>query len=625
MYTSFALVAILFFYEAHSASSVSSHFGIPEREKFKNVFADAMLSTDVAQMYYAIEGYRLLNEVPASTKESCKVLDNFSTKAKSPEELFYLISTSKYLTCSHISTTSAVKSLQDIFSSDTATVTELYYAVLGLKNSGQTLSEANKSKLAKLLQGLLKREDTLLSLAHAFHIAAELGINGQFVSDRIEDALAQADEVDGKMLQFEGGLSLTSLILTGIIRLSNSLGKPAYITADQSVKFSTYLLSRRSVQTAKGCTLLLNALTLISNDKAISPTVISLVGSPQISSENPQVNLRVCNLLGQPLDIPSDSVIAQSGTRQGQVVLSKQKLTPVQGDKTLYKLDLMKIKPEKGVYKLVLSAGSHTGNIVVKVLGRISVKSLEVSIGDADQAAPAKKQTVPYPKKMTTVLEADSLQRVLLKVLLADESDGKPMTVHQCFVKLSNSNNKQEIIFVAEQDSTQTYKFEMDVGSKSIDFNHKSGLYHMELIVGDALLSNSFKWHIADINLKFSQEAISAEHSASRLPKPEIVHKFREPDRRPSRLVSDLFTGLCLTPLVILFVLWVKLKINVSNFPLSLSALGFHSGFGAILGLFVIFWLKLNMFETLRYLSVLSLVTFICGHRLLRTIAQQRK
>lgn len=51
-----------------------------------------------------------------------------------------------------------------------------------------------------------------------------------------------------------------------------------------------------------------------------------------------------------------------------------------------------------------------------------------------------------------------------------------------------------------------------DVGSKSIDFNHKSGLYHMELIVGDALLSNSFKWHIADIKLKFGQEpAISGK------------------------------------------------------------------------------------------------------------------
>lgn len=75
----------------------------------------------------------------------------------------------------------------------------------------------------------------------------------------------------------------------------------------------------------------------------------------------------MCNLLGQPLDIPSDSVIAQSGTRQGQVVLSKQKLIPAQTDKTLYKLDLMKIKPEKGVYKLALSAGQHTGNVVVKV------------------------------------------------------------------------------------------------------------------------------------------------------------------------------------------------------------------------------------------------------------------
>ena len=41
--------------------------------------------------------------------------------------------------------------------------------------------------------------------------------------DRIEDALVQADEVDGRMLQFEGGLSVTSILLTGAAALANKV------------------------------------------------------------------------------------------------------------------------------------------------------------------------------------------------------------------------------------------------------------------------------------------------------------------------------------------------------------------------------------------------------------------
>ena len=36
-----------------------------------------------------------------------------------------------------------------------------------------------------------------------------MGADGSFAFDRIEDAVVQADEVDGKYLQFEGGLSIT--------------------------------------------------------------------------------------------------------------------------------------------------------------------------------------------------------------------------------------------------------------------------------------------------------------------------------------------------------------------------------------------------------------------------------
>lgn len=47
------------------------------------------------------------------------------------------------------------------------------------------------------------------SLGYLFHVASQLGSAGGFAFDRIEDAIVQADEVDGRMLQFEGGLSIT--------------------------------------------------------------------------------------------------------------------------------------------------------------------------------------------------------------------------------------------------------------------------------------------------------------------------------------------------------------------------------------------------------------------------------
>lgn len=116
----------------------------------------------------------------------------------------------------------------------------------------------------------------------------------------------------------------------------------------------------------------------------------------------------------------------------------------------------------------------------------------------------------------------------------------------------------------------------------------------------------------------------AAERNVSRAPKPEIIHQFREADKRPSRIVSDVFTALCAAPLLVLFVLWSRIGINVSNFPASLSALGFHLGFGSILGLFGIFWYQLNMFETLRLLIPLGILTFFFGNRLLRLIASRK-
>ena len=124
-------------------------------------------------------------------------------------------------------------------------------------------------------------------------------------------------------------------------------------------------------------------------------------------------------------------------------------------------------------------------------------------------------------------------------------------------------------------------------------------------------------------------------------------HMFREPEVRPPAVVSNLFTGLVLLPIVVLFILWGKIGVNISNFPASPIALGFHIGLGGIqilhttflfkqyfthhflsfLGIFALYYcyfLQLNMFVTLKYLGLVGGGTFILGNRLLASIAAKR-
>ena len=68
---------------------------------------------------------------------------------------------------------------------------------------------------------------------------------------------------------------------------------------------------------------------------------------------------------------------------------------------------------------------------------------------------------VSYPNKLTAPVEADSLQKLIMKFSLKDKSTGKLMTVHQAFVKLHNAATNQEIVFVAEPDSAKVYKFDI--------------------------------------------------------------------------------------------------------------------------------------------------------------------
>ncbi|XP_023714512.1 dolichyl-diphosphooligosaccharide--protein glycosyltransferase subunit 2 [Cryptotermes secundus] len=622
------------------ATTTASYLSVADRMRLKQVLSVAWNLQDIPSVHYAVLGYKLLGEAVPKQQEVCKfLLESIGSGTGTPELLYYVTSAWKSVAvCGSLPVSNIVKSLGDVLERETSTVPDLFYAVQALTNVGQKKGEA--AKLIKTLQAALKKDDSLLNLGYSFHIAAQLGTDGTFAFDRIEDAIVQADEVDSRFLQFEGGLSITALLVSGAYKLADTVKKPPPITGDQAVKFANYFLSRRSVQTAKGAYSLLEVVHTLTNNKFHLPVAITLASPAAVSLEQPRVSVRVSDLLGQPLSADPLTVTAESATRVGDevVVLSKKKFESTSGDRTVYSVNLMETKPERGLYKLSVSAalakpdprlvGNVGASLTVKVMCAVGVENVEVGTVDADQTTQAKLAKVSYPDKLTTPVEADSLQKLIMKFALKDKSTGKVMTVHQAFVKLHNLVTNQEIIFVAEPDSAKIYKFDIDVGSKASEFGYLSGLYSMELIVGDAVLSNSFSWIVADVVLKFSDSVPVPSSSKDQYlyaPKPEIKHLFREPERRPPALVSNLFTGLVLVPFLMLFVLWAKLGVNISNFPLSLSALGFHLGLGGIFLLFGVFWLQLNMFQTIKYLLGIGVVTFLCGNKLLAKIASDRK
>lgn len=161
-----------------------------------------------------------------------------------------------------------------------------------------------------------------------------------------------------------------------------------------------------------------------------------------------------------------------------------------------------------------------------------------------------------YPATLSEVLEADNSQRFQLKFQLKDRLNSNNVQVHQAFVRFYNAKTRQEIIFIAEQDSTGAYKVDLNLQVRSKDFGHLSGAYEVSLIVGDALVMNSINWNLATVNIQFgSQAGPSPAAQSEYATKPEIRHIFREQEVRPNVVVSNFFTVLTLIPFLALFVM----------------------------------------------------------------------
>ena len=110
-----------------------------------------------------------------------------------------------------------------------------------------------QDSLVQSLKDALKNDDTPANAAIAFYAGGLLPkeTNFKFLVDLVEDIIAQADEVDSSILKFEGGLSITSAVIRGILSLADGQNKISTVNSEQITKFAQYFLDRKYVMDVK--------------------------------------------------------------------------------------------------------------------------------------------------------------------------------------------------------------------------------------------------------------------------------------------------------------------------------------------------------------------------------------
>ena len=113
-------------------------------------------------------------------------------------------------------------------------------------------------------------------------------------------------------------------------------------------------------------------------------------------------------------------------------------------------------------------------------------------------------------------------------------------------------------------------------------------------------------------------------------PLPERFHIHRQPEKRPHAFMAVAFTALVGAELILL--LWTLSRhpaANLGAWPgfgsaAGLACVAFHGGIAGILGLYLLFWARLNILQTLPLLAVLGLFTTVSGNRALLALADAR-
>uniref|UniRef100_A0A4W5QX48 Dolichyl-diphosphooligosaccharide--protein glycosyltransferase subunit 2 n=1 Tax=Hucho hucho TaxID=62062 RepID=A0A4W5QX48_9TELE len=641
------------------ALTPSHHLSLSDVERLKGLLSQPF--TDLASAYYSIVGLSKLGASVADENDACQFL-KAQLDPMSVDSLFFAAEASQAISDCEMPVSNETRDILLAAVSEDSTVTQIFRAVSALSSLGLPL--ASQEVVAALIARIAK-EDNVLAITTALQTATRLSQQAELggILEEIEDLAARLDDLGGVYLQFEEGLEATALFVTAAYTLSDHADTEPPLKEDQVIQLANSVFSKKSWDSRSEAFSVACAAAALSSNRFHVPVIVSTQGPATVSHSQPILHLLVTDILSNPLASASVLVESAQAVASKSVVLSQAPFSLRDG---IFELNFMASQPASGYYQfaVVVTGDSrlvaNQVELKVKVSTEVAITNMDLSVVDKDQSIGTKTSRVDYPFKAKGSFTADSHQNFAMTFQLVDVNTGVELTPHQVFsfscvnilmfllsfcqhcivlhllrvfcfsfqtfVRFHNQKTGQEVVFVAEPDGKNLYKFELDTAERKSEFDSMSGTYVLHLIVGDATLENPILWNVADVVLKFLDEEAPAAIQSKTLymPKPDIQHLFREPEKKPPTVVSNTFTALVLSPFLLLLILWFKLGANISNFSLSPSSVLFHVGHACMLGLMYVYWTHLNMFQTLKYLAIIGSLTFLAGNRMLAQKAVKR-
>ncbi|PSC69378.1 dolichyl-diphosphooligosaccharide-glycosyltransferase subunit 2 [Micractinium conductrix] len=253
-----------------------------------------------------------------------------------------------------------------------------------------------------------------------------------------------------------------------------------------------------------------------------------------------------------------------------------------------------------------------------------------VSLLEASGAVVSQKAVAGPGAGVQVALDHTRTLKVTLNAELAGEEEFRPQ---QVFLRLTPPAGGAAAYFAAVKAKDGSLYATAKSADVAKQVGQQSGAFAAALLVGDLRASEPVQWELGSVEVLHapqddgSQPEAGPHRAVDALfqPLPEIRHMHRAPERRAPAAVSLLFTGVVAAPLAAFLLLALRAGANVKAFPTDgagfLLAVAFHGGLAAICALYLLFWLRLNLMQTLPILAVLAALTAGFGSNLLARLA----
>ncbi|KAJ0970463.1 hypothetical protein J5N97_023340 [Dioscorea zingiberensis] len=446
------------------------------------------------------------------------------------------------------------------------------------------------------------------------------------------------DEKHVDTSEYKGPITTTSSVVRGVTAFATVAPGRLNIPGDKILGLAKFFLGIGVPGSSKDLFNQIDSLSLLENNRVSIPLILSLPSTVLSLSSKDQLKVEVNTVFGSaapPLTV--NLVQAFSSASKEASALENQELK-FDAENGIHYLDILPLKIDVGKYTLVFEISLHDpehlntyatgGRMKTSVFftGIVKIDKAEIAILDSDVGNVETAKKLDLSEDGVIALSANHLQKLRLSFQLTTPL-GHGFKPHQVFLKLKH-DTKVEHIFLLESSARQ-FKIVLDFLGLVEKFYYLSGKYDIELTVGDAAMENSFHRALGHVDLDLPEPPEKAPRPPAQPadpllkfgPKQEISHIFRAPEKRPPKELSIAFLALTILPLLAFIIALIRLGVNLKNFPSSPVPAGFsilfHAGIGAILLLYLFFWLKFDLFTTLKALGLLGIFLVFMGHRTL--------